>query len=71
MTNIETVPEHFPQYPAGTHIATIKEAGQLAKMVGRLANHIGRHPKLSHGSRGKGLATKQTIHITKRKTKFY
>lgn len=63
-------PVQFPHYPPGQiHIPTVKEMGQMTKV---LSSHLKRLPgKVPGKSRGKGLTSNQSVHIAKRKQKFY
>jgi hypothetical protein len=63
--NEEQVPKRFPHYPTGIPVASSKDAGMLAKIVGKSIK-ARFHPRSK-----KGIAANQSIHIGKRKTKFY
>jgi hypothetical protein len=66
MSDEQKPPKQFPYYPQGIPIAGSKDAGMLAKMINR---GIKARHKSSSGK--KGIAANQSIHIGKRKTKFW
>lgn len=62
----EQRPRQFPHYPSGIPVANQKDAGLMAKMISK-----GIKSKFNKSGGKKGIAANQTIHIGKRKTKFY
>lgn len=73
----EQPPPNFPNYPSAPQVASRKEAGQLAKIVGRMIKPA-KTGKIPHraksgkpGTRGKGLQSNQNVHIGRKRPKFY
>ena len=64
--NEEQKPSPLQHYPGGIPVATAKDAGLMAKMISK-----GIKAKFKRAPGKKGIAANQTIHIGRRKQKFY
>jgi hypothetical protein len=61
-------PPTLPHYPQGIPTCHPKQQGPLMKILGKM---LSPKPKTRAPSRGRGLISRSTIHIGKRKQKWY